>query len=531
MRAALVDRPVDDDVQFTVYRPRAVQPERAYRLLAFVHKTDHTPDEPDPIEEVEQRAEAALGKEAPQYRPRSQDATSSFHHGEEIVLVPEMDGVTFYPPARNFRWLRAVHQEEFDLEVDPGRVGTTVTGRLTVFLSSVPIAEVPLKFPVVADDPAPQAPPDHVESAQLYRRIFPSYSHKDREIVDQVGYYVTSMGDEFMRDVSHLRSGQVWSEELRSMIRGSDVFALYWSWNSMYSPHVRAEWEYALSLDRPGFVRPVYWVDPRPEAPEQDLPPASLDRLHFTRVPLVTPQPSPVPPVAPPTLAPAGLTSSPAPSTVAAPSIAPVAEPPDMTPAAAANPPPPPGPGPGFPAPPAAPPPPTKAPRRRIGLLAAVPAAAAAIALAIATMSGGGGGGVAKPSPTTEEEFFDEVDSDDFMSDFSDDMEPGEELRGSIAPGEQATGFIVSGGADVYSLRGTGRRLVIRVFGRYATGGLDPIVSVRDVAGDEVGFDDDGGRPATRDSRLEVTLDEGATYAVVVKGYGDTEGDYELTVT
>ena len=442
------------------------------------------------------------------------------------MLVPEMDGVTFYPPARNFRWLRAVHQEEFDLEVEPARVGTTITGRLTVFLSSVPIAEVPLKFPVVADDPAPQAPPDHVESAHLYRRIFPSYSHKDREIVDQVGSYVTSMGDEFMRDVSHLRSGQVWSEELRSMIRGSDVFALYWSWNSMFSPHVRAEWEYALSLDRPGFVRPVYWVDPRPEAPEQDLPPASLDRLHFTRVPLVAPQPSPVPAIVPPTLAPAGTTSSPAPSPVAAPDIA-LAASPAMTPAGAAPPPPPPGPEPGFPAPPAAPPPPTKAPRGRIGLLAAVPAAAAAIALAIATMSGGGGGQVAGPPPTTEEESFDEPSSDDI----SDDMEPGEEFRGSIAPGEEATGFIFSGGADVYSLRGTGRRLVIRVFGSYPTGGLDPTVSVRDDEGDEVGFDDDGGGSTTRDARLAVTLDEGATYAVVVEGYGGTKGDYELTVT
>ena len=54
-------------------------------------------------------------------------------------------------------------------------------------------------------------------------------------------------------------------------IRAADVFQLFWSRNSMTSPWVRQEWEYALSLGRAHFIRPTYWETPMPEAPERDL--------------------------------------------------------------------------------------------------------------------------------------------------------------------------------------------------------------------------------------------------------------------
>jgi formylglycine-generating enzyme required for sulfatase activity len=53
---------------------------------------------------------------------------------------------------------------------------------------------------------------------------------------------------------------------------------------------VRQEWEYALSLSRPSFVRPVYWEQPMPERPDRGLPPESLRKLHFHRFPLSTPE-------------------------------------------------------------------------------------------------------------------------------------------------------------------------------------------------------------------------------------------------
>lgn len=37
----------------------------------------------------------------------------------------------------------------------------------------------------------------------------------------------------------------------------------------MVSPFVRREWEQALALNRPHFIRPVYWEDPLPEHPTE----------------------------------------------------------------------------------------------------------------------------------------------------------------------------------------------------------------------------------------------------------------------
>ena len=47
---------------------------------------------------------------------------------------------------------------------------------------------------------------------------------------------------------------------------------------------MRQEWEYALSLNRANFIRPVYWEEPLPELREQGLPPAALKRLQFHRL-------------------------------------------------------------------------------------------------------------------------------------------------------------------------------------------------------------------------------------------------------
>ena len=79
-----------------------------------------------------------------------------------------------------------------------------------------------------------------------------------------------------------LRAGEVWDERLLEIIKQADVFQLFWSWNALSSPLVREEWRQALALNRPHFVRPVYWEEPLPE--QAGLPPVELRRLHFQRV-------------------------------------------------------------------------------------------------------------------------------------------------------------------------------------------------------------------------------------------------------
>src|SRR5262249_2627601 len=98
-------------------------------------------------------------------------------------------------------------------------------------------------------------------------------------------WYARALGDEYVRKYARLRAGELWSDRLRQLIEEADVFQLFWSSDSMLSPFVKREWEYALSLRRPNFVRPVYWDQPLPTCPETALPPGGLRRCHFQRLP------------------------------------------------------------------------------------------------------------------------------------------------------------------------------------------------------------------------------------------------------
>ena len=140
----------------------------------------------------------------------------------------------------------------------PDLAGRVARGRLTVYLGVIILAEVDLALRVDVSAPSPQAPqpPPQPEHARPYRKIFASYSHRDVEVVRQFELLAASLGDEYLRDIARLHSGADWDEALLRLIDEADVFQLFWSSNSMLSPYVRREWEYAISLARPYFIRP-----------------------------------------------------------------------------------------------------------------------------------------------------------------------------------------------------------------------------------------------------------------------------------
>ena len=108
--------------------------------------------------------------------------------------------------------------------------------------------------------------------------MFASYSHRDTPVVRQVEAVFDFLGITFLRDKRELRAGEVWDDRLKEMIRQADVFQLFWSRNAMRSAFVAEEWRYALSLGRPGFVRPVYWEEPFPEDPSAGTRPVPFSR-------------------------------------------------------------------------------------------------------------------------------------------------------------------------------------------------------------------------------------------------------------
>jgi hypothetical protein len=276
-------RQLGDDVQFTVYRPDAIAPEVWTDFLVFAHLArprPDTPGAPDPLDEVRRQAEAALGEALPQFSSLRADAAAAVPREGELVLVPTMEGVRFHPPERRLLWLDDVHGEHFKMRAGRALDGSTARGRLLVRLGAIVLADIPLAIHVTAAAPAkPELRP--AESAPRYRRIFASYSHRDVDVVHQFERYAKGLGDRYLRDVVHLRAGEVWTSALERLIAEADVFQLFWSEHSMRSPYVRREWEYALALGRDRFVCPTYWTRPLPEDPALGLPPAALRDLEF----------------------------------------------------------------------------------------------------------------------------------------------------------------------------------------------------------------------------------------------------------
>lgn len=308
------DQPADD-VSFTVYRPETIAPEQWYSLLAFAHLTNKPADapaqEPAPAQVVADRAAAALGGDLSAFAARQQDSPAGIPRDGELTFKPYMKGITFNPESVTFRWTEPVHQQEFRLRAPSDLEGTTARGRLSVYLGSILLTEIPLAIPVgsAADVSKPAQQP----VSNSPRKVFVSYSHQDRAIVERVERCVNDahLGLIYLRDATRLRAGQEWNPALMKMIEQADIFQLFWSWNSLKSAFVRQEYEYALSLGRRGFVRPVYWENPFPEEPQSELPPEDLRKLHFenmaniantarptgTLIPpgIATPEPKPVP--------------------------------------------------------------------------------------------------------------------------------------------------------------------------------------------------------------------------------------------
>ena len=298
--------PVDENVQFTVYRPHAVRPEIWYPLLAFAHLAERRPgapaNQPDPLDQVKALAQRALGDQAAAYGTPGADSRGGVPREGLLTFVPYVDGVDFNPRSQSFEWREDVHQQSFRLSARRETVGGTVRGQLTVYLGAFILADIDLAFrveetapaPPTTDQPHPWFPaqmavaPAAASSATMgavtatpYRRVFPSYSHKDLAIVRQAEAYGRALGDVYLRDRVALRSGEQWNERLLELIEEADVFQLFWSHNSMRSDYVRREWEHAVSLRRPAFIRPTYWEVPMPESDHPRLPPEDLAGLHF----------------------------------------------------------------------------------------------------------------------------------------------------------------------------------------------------------------------------------------------------------
>ncbi|MEJ2888033.1 Hsp70 family protein [Actinomycetospora aeridis] len=300
-----------DDVQYTVFRPTRMTSGLPHPLLLYIHRADPqidalTGEVTDLAEVVGDRARRRLSTESATYRPVVADGHRWLPRGGDLIVEPWLESGRVTPSRAWLRWEEAMHELEFRM-VTHADHGRSIEGGFRVYLGIVLVGEV--RFRITVGGGAAPSSAQTIVTGRPYRRIFVSYAHDDRRVVEGVLDYARLCGDDFLIDAHALRSGERWQPRLLEMIDTSDVFQLFWSHRSMASRHVRDEWEHALGLRREHFVRPVYWQDPRPEDRSRDLPPASLSAIHWYRLPLLADPAVPSRPSSRPAGAAAGVAS------------------------------------------------------------------------------------------------------------------------------------------------------------------------------------------------------------------------------
>jgi hypothetical protein len=143
--AALPPAVIDENVQFTVFRPRELVPDEWQPLLAFTHLASERSDV-----EVKRQAEAVLRHVIGQYRQVVQDSQDAVPRDEVLTLVPTVPGVEFEPAERDFPCRGTVHLEMFLARALPQLSAQTARGKLSVHLGAHAIAELPLTMIVAA---------------------------------------------------------------------------------------------------------------------------------------------------------------------------------------------------------------------------------------------------------------------------------------------------------------------------------------------------------------------------------------------
>jgi hypothetical protein len=235
------------------------------------------------VEDVVARARLIVGAPFERYHAYHEPARGAVRHGATITVESWIEGGECRPPHAVLRWLPPLVETTFEVRYLGSQ--PVASGGLRLFVDGVVVAETPLSLPIVTNH---DVPADRVGSAAFvdavrHRRVFASYSHRDRHVVRLLASAARVLGDEYVIDFDALRSGERWAARVEELIRTADAFELFWSTNSMRSQHVRHEWELALALNRDNFIKPVYWQEPRPEDPPS-LPPPELNALHFSKL-------------------------------------------------------------------------------------------------------------------------------------------------------------------------------------------------------------------------------------------------------
>ena len=193
--------------------------------------------------------------------------------GTNVLIKPKIPGFRFEPEEVIVtwygEWVPVVFRMMTEFERPLLKWGKKVEGQVNFFVGPLLINEININM-IIKDHLSGNEKFTRNEKAKpAYRKIFPSYAHKDEAIVRKIELAFQAFGDKYMRDVKELRCGQKWEPTILKLIKEADVFHLFWSKAAKKSHYVEMEWQEALKRREEYFIRPFYWEEPMPEPPPE----------------------------------------------------------------------------------------------------------------------------------------------------------------------------------------------------------------------------------------------------------------------
>ncbi|MGJ3239072.1 MAG: TIR domain-containing protein [Anaerolineae bacterium] len=274
------------DVQFTAYYPRQAAANTTYGFYVYAHLPQAL------IEDNVQQFQRELGGRVP--KAVNADTTAQLEEGVLLTAMLDCDQLHVNQVGVVQRWQAPFVRFDFQVRADETAIDEMLKGRVAIMLGMIEIATIDFQMLVIPPDPLamvtaiPHNPTevDHFESsatAELYQKIFISYSRKDTLIAEQYRRAQLMAGHIVFMDTHTIRAGEDWEVALKRFIDEADTFQLFWSQHAAASEHVKFEWAYALTQRCPEtrcvhFIRPTYWEKPLPAIPDE------LNHLHFAFV-------------------------------------------------------------------------------------------------------------------------------------------------------------------------------------------------------------------------------------------------------
>jgi hypothetical protein len=267
-RAGTVEMPVGitDLVHFSVTAPTVVSPGANFLIDVWAHLEVHR-------EEVLRRARRVARSEDILFRDKGPVPIA---RGSILTArLHPMDGFVIEDEADTIFWDGEIGNASFPVSVAGQAAPGPRRGTVSFFVASLAVAKLHFVLHVGGSSTKPGELPAEIKH---YRDAFASYASEDRDEVLRIvqGLQKGVPDLKIFLDVTELRSGQRWEEELRKVIPTRDVFYLFWSRAAGRSPWVEKEWRCALES------RGLDFIDPAPlEPPNLAPPPPELRQLHF----------------------------------------------------------------------------------------------------------------------------------------------------------------------------------------------------------------------------------------------------------